>query len=271
MNTLVFELQEASFSYPGGIPAVREISMAVEKGTIVCVLGANGTGKSSLLHMLDALVFAQSGQVRAFGTVLSERSLDDPVFLRVFRKKVGFVFQNPEIQLFNPTVREDILFGPLNLGLPHKQAEARMNELCAFLGISGLLDRPPHQLSIGEKKKVAIATTLVSEPEVLLLDEPTAGLDPLTSRQITRFILETSAAGRTVIAATHDLHFVEEAAGVIHVLDREKRLAKSGQARDLLSDEGFLREHNLIHAHSHSHDTIVHAHPHTHVSRPNDG
>ena len=173
------------------------------------------------------------------------------------------VFQDSTIQLFCPTVREDIVFGPLNFGLAPKTIEGRLDQLAATLGIAELLDRQPHQLSIGERKKVAIASTLISEPEVLLLDEPTAGLDPNTTRHIIEILLAAHRQGKTLIISTHDLHLAAELGGTVHVFERAKRIVASGRAEDILQNNELLQANNLLHYHSHGHDRVLHSHPHS--------
>lgn len=265
MNDMIFELRGARYSYSQKFPALCGIDLKVERGTKAAVIGANGTGKSTLLSLLDALVFPDEGAVLAFGRELKESDFDSDEFSGVFRRKVGFVFQNPDIQLFCPTVREDILFGPLQLGVSAAEAQKRLERVCADLGLEGLLERSPHQLSIGEKKKVAIASVLAIEPEVLLLDEPTAGLDPQTTRHIIDIILAENEAGRTILTATHDLHIVPEIADIVHVFGVEKRIVRSGPAEEVLGDEAFLQGHNLVHIHRHKHKGVMHSHPHTHL------
>ena len=241
--------------------------MTVRKGERLAVIGANGSGKSTLLQMLDGLIFPDRGVVTAFGVQLSERAFADQAFSRDFRKRVGFVFQNPEVQLFCPSVKEDVLFGPLQLGLDKKAIEGRLEKLVDLLDIGELLDRSPHQLSIGEKRKVAIASTMIMDPEILILDEPTAGLDPLTSRHIIDLLVKEYMAGKTVITSTHDLHTVEEMADAVLVMSRDRKLVKSGRPDEILRDTALLQAHNLVHIHSHRHDGTSHVHPHDHPSR----
>jgi len=265
MKNTVFELADVHYSYLGKFPALCGVSLEIRQGEKISVIGANGTGKSSLLALLDGLIFPDTGVIRGFGENLSEKALNDAEFSKFFRGKVGLVFQNPEVQLFCPTVREDIVFGPLNLGVPGEEIRKRLDKLTETFGISGLLDRSPHQLSIGEKRKIAIASTLAVEPDVLILDEPTAGLDPLTSRHIVDIILQANIEGKTVITATHDMHIVEEVSDVVYVFGQDKKIARSGSPAEILSDDDFLRENNLVHLHSHRHKDKVHAHPHSHA------
>ena len=261
----VFELKGAWYSYLGKFPALCGIDLAIEAGSKSAVIGANGTGKSTLLTMLDALVFPDKGCVRAFGKELKEDGLSDPDASRAFRSKVGFVFQNPDVQLFSPTVKEDIVFGPLQLGIGRKEAGKRLEKVTSELKIAHLLDRAPHQLSIGEKRKVAIASVLAIGPEVLLLDEPTAGLDPQTTRDIIDILLAENELGKTIITATHDLHIVQEISDIVHVFGFEKKIIRSAGAQEILSDEPFLQAHNLVHIHRHKHQGVVHIHPHQHL------
>jgi len=265
MDELIFKLDNVHFSYLNKFPALCGIGMEVKKGDKLAILGANGAGKSTLLQLLDALIFPDKGSVVAFSRQLLEADFNDPEFCRAFRSRVGLVFQNPDIQLFCSTVKEDVYFGPLQLGIEKSEARKRVEKIVEDLGIGDLLERSPHQLSVGEKRKVAIATVLVIEPEVILLDEPTAGLDPQTSRHIIDIIIEANERGKTIITATHDLHIVEEIADTVYILNREKQVAKFGPTGELLSDTELLQEHNLTHIHKHKHDGQVHIHPHQHL------
>jgi len=265
MNDTIFELKDVQFSYLGRFPALCGIDLEIKAGEKISIIGANGTGKSTILSLLDGLIFPDRGSIKAFGKELSETALADIDFSHFFRTKIGFVFQNPEAQLFCPTVREDIVFGPLQLGVPEKETENRLYKLTELLDIKGLLDRAPHQLSIGEKRKVAIASVLSIDPDVLLLDEPTAGLDPLTTRHIVDLILEAGAKGKTIITATHDLHIVEEISDTVYVFDRSRKIARHGPPAQVLGDFEFLNKCNLLHVHSHKHKDKTHVHPHLHI------
>ncbi len=243
----VFSLKGVSFAYEPGIDALAGFDLAIAQGERVALIGANGTGKSTLLSILDALAFPDSGTYEAFGEAITERAMRDSGRQRSFRKRVGFVFQNPDAQLFCPSVREDIAFGPLQLGAGRDETLERVERVAARLRVGHLLDRAPHQLSIGEKRKVAIAGVLAIGCDAILLDEPTAGLDPRTSGEIAGILAEENAAGRTVCLATHDLHLVAELACVVHAFGPRGRVERSGTARDLLSDRPFLEAMNLMH------------------------
>ncbi len=267
---IIFELNDIHYSYLRKFPALRGISLTVKAGEKIAIIGANGTGKSTLLHVLDALIFPEKGTVKAFGRDLSEQSLEDEQAAHSFRKRVGMVFQNADIQLFCPSVKEDIAFGPLQLGIAEEEVKKRLGKVSALLEIGHLLDRSPHQLSIGEKKKVAVASVLAIDPDILILDEPTAGLDPQTVRHIIDILLEANKRGKTIITATHDLHIVPEIADTVYVLDHNRKILHSGTPEDVLTDEELLRDNNLIHIHRHKHKGIAHIHPHLHLNRDPD-
>lgn len=264
MGNLIFELEDVYFSYLGKLPALRGISLKIEQGQKVSIIGANGSGKSTLLQMLDGLIFADQGKVNFCGQRLAEKTFGDANFSLRFRQNVGFVFQNPDVQLFCPTVKEEIVFGPLQLGLPKDLIWARLEKLAAVLSLRGLLDRAPHQLSIGEKRKVAVAAVLISEPQVLILDEPTAGLDPLTNRIIIDLLMQENASGRTIITATHDLHIVEEISELVYVFSQQQSIVKCGPPASIINDTKLLQENNLVHIHAHRHQGKAHIHSHLH-------
>jgi len=265
MNKTIFKLEDVYFSYLGRFPALCAINIDIKQGQKVSFVGANGSGKSTLLHMLDALIFPDKGTIQAFGKQLKESVLNDEGFSGDFRKNVGLVFQNPDIQLFCPTVKDDITFGPLQLGMGAKEIHKRMERIVDNLNIGSLLDRSPHQLSIGEKRKVAIASTLMVDPAVLILDEPTAGLDPLTTRHIIDLLIEENACGKTIITSTHDLHMVADIADIIYVFGQDKKIAKFGPTAEILADMRLLEDNNLVHIHRHKHKDAEHTHPHQHL------
>jgi cobalt/nickel transport system ATP-binding protein len=265
MEKIIFALSNVSFAYLGRYTALQEITCQISRGQKIALLGTNGSGKSTFLHLLDGLIFPHKGKVVAFDRELREENFQDQGFLRFFRSKVGLVFQNSDTQLFCPTVKEDICFGPLQLGVSPEETSRRLKQVSGFLKIENLLSRAPFQLSIGEKRKVAIASTLAIEPEVFLLDEPTAGLDHRTSRQIIDLLIDLNNAGRTIITATHDLHIIEEIADWVFVFSPEKRIIKIERPSLLLKDRAFLEENNLLHIHAHRHEEILHSHLHQHV------
>jgi len=264
LDKTIFSLENVHYSYLRRYPALVDISLRIDAGESVALLGANGSGKSTLLMILDALIFPDSGKATAFGQELKPDVLNDESFRARFRKDVAMVFQNPDIQLFCPTVRDEVAFGPLQLDMPREEIERLVATTMERLRIAPLAERAPFNLSGGEKKKVAIAAALAVHPRVLLLDEPTAALDPRSTRELVDIAMEFHEAGGTLIVATHDLHILPEVAERIYVLDETRRIAASGTAREILTDDALLQRCNLTHIHSHRHDGQWHTHPHQH-------
>ena len=257
-----FEVQNISFSYEA-IPAVCGLTLHIEEGERVALLGANGSGKSTLLRILDALYFPSSGSVTFKGEALTERRVQEQEFSLNFRRRVTLVFQNPDVQLFNPTVFDEVAYGPLQLQWKKEDVMRRVEETLSFMNISHLRDRPPYRLSGGEKKRVALASILVLDPEVLLLDEPTATLDPKSQSQVVDLMQQWKRTAKTVITATNQLEIVEDIADRVYVLEAGTMIAE-GTPAEVLSNADLLLRANLIHAHRHSHDGVVHSHPHFH-------
>ena len=224
----VFECRNLHYAYQGKFPALCGVDMTISQGERVALVGANGSGKSTLLNLLDALIFPDTGCLVFRGATLTEAAFRDDSFSMDFRKRVGLVFQNPDVQLFCPTVREDIAFGPLQLGADQRTVKERIGQLAETLGIGHLLDRTPHQLSVGEKRKVSLATILAIDPDVLLLDEPTAGLNPRTTTHLIEMLDTFSHAGKTVVTATHDLHIIGDIADKIYVFGQDRKIAACG-------------------------------------------
>ena len=265
-----FSLVNVHYQHSRGVVALDGVGMEITQGEKVAILGANGCGKSTLLRLLNGLLFAQSGTVEAFGIPLTETNLRDEATAHRFRRRVGFVFQNSDAQLFSPTVREEIAFGPLQMGLDQAEVEQRIREVIGLLDIQNLLERAPFQLSGGEKKKVAIASTLVINPDALLLDEPTAGLDPRSQAWLVELLVRLHGAGKTLITATHDLNLVPDLADRVLIFSEQHRIVAEGSTQTLLADADLLVRVNLIHANWHRHGTLWHFHtkaadrPHSH-------
>jgi len=262
MSDMLFKLDSVSYSYLNKFPGLSNISLEIKPGENVTILGSNGSGKSTLIQILAGLYFAQKGIVEAFGCALTQKAFDDDNFRKLFRSKVGIVFQNSEVQLFSPTVEEELYFGPLQLEKPADKIRESVLHFSKLLGIEKLLSRSPNHLSVGEKKKVAIASVLAIEPEVLLLDEPTAGLDPRTTSELIDLILHYHSLGKTVITATHDLNVASEIATRIYILNEDKTICASGGCSDILLNQDLLIKYNLAHIHTHRHGEDWHKHMH---------
>jgi cobalt/nickel transport system ATP-binding protein len=255
-------VDDARYAYLERFPALDGVSLQVGPGERLGLIGANGCGKSTLLKVLDGLLFPDTGTYAAFGEPITEDTLEDVQANAGFRSRVGFVFQNSDAQVFSPTVREEIAFGPLNMGLPADAVEQRVGDTLAMVGIAALADRAPHQLSGGEKKRVAIASVLVMNPEVLLFDEPTAALDPRTQHWLRGLIVELGRAGKTIVVATHDLEHLELLTDRCVVFSEQHRIVADDTTAKVLADRALLRSVNLLHEHTHAHDGVVHAHEH---------
>jgi cobalt/nickel transport system ATP-binding protein len=245
----IFEVHQVAFAYEGKHPALDNLSLKVHPGESIVILGANGCGKSTLLKLLDGLYFPTQGTITAFGVPLSETNFRNEAFNFAFRRRVGLVFQDPDVQLFSPSVLDEVAFAPLQLGLRRDEVNYRVEEALQALRIDKLRDRAPHRLSGGEKRRVALASILSLRPEVWLLDEPTAGLDPRSQSWLVDFILQLRAEGKTVVTATHDLDLVEQIASSIHIIDEDHHLVATGAPDDILSNHELLHRCNLSHYH----------------------
>ncbi len=263
----VFELKDVSYSYLNKFTAISDVSLTIGKGEQVVLMGANGCGKSTLLSVLNALVYPTSGEFRAFGNPVTEEvfdSLGGNEFSRYFRRKVGFVFQNSDAQLFSSTVYDEIAFGPLQLDMKPDEVKARVEEVMGMIEIGHLRDRAPHTLSGGEKKKVCIASVLATNPDVLLLDEPTAGLDPRTQLWLIELLHELGHAGKTIVTATHDLDAIEHISSRAIVMGEDHTIRVDAPTTRVANDLELLLSTNLIHKHMHRHGTTAHQHMHMH-------
>ena len=242
--TPLFALHNVTFRYRQTL-ALDKLNLEIHAGSRLALLGANGCGKSTLLRILDGLYFAESGCLLFEGEEINEHYFQHDELAYYFRRRVGLVFQNPDVQLFCPTVFDELAFGPLHLGWPKDKIREAVEEALIHFHIESLRDRAPHHLSGGEKKRVAIASVLIMDPDVLLLDEPIAALDPRSQEHILELMRGWIGAGKTVVTATHDLELLEETASHCVVLDRG-RIVSSGAPADVLSDRSLLQRANLI-------------------------
>ena len=260
----VFRLTGVSYEYAPAVPALRDVSLTVSAGERLALVGANGSGKSTLVALLAGLVEPGGGEVLAFGEPLTAARLRDDAFAHAFRRRVGIVFQSSDAQLFSPTVRDEVAFGPLHLRLSENEIVRRVEDTLRMLGLDDLAERAPYNLSGGEKKKVALASVLSINPDVLMLDEPTAGLDPRTERWLLELLERLHAVGKTIVIATHQLDTLEQVADRAVVLGEDHTVAAVGPVADVLADRALLLRVNLIHEHVHAHGGVSHAHVHAH-------
>jgi cobalt/nickel transport system ATP-binding protein len=256
----VFELHGVRYLYGGRQVALDGIDLVIARGERVALLGANGSGKSTLLKLLDGIIAPAGGSMRALGRDIAAVADGDGSFQ--FHREVGLVFQDPDIQLFSATVLDDVAFGPLQLGLSADEVRACCDEALRQMEIAHLADRAPFELSGGEKKRAAIASVLSLQPQVLLLDEPTASLDPRTKWVLVNLIRQLGEGGKTLVTATHELEIVPIIAERVIVLGENRRILADGPTAAILEDRALLLRANLIHEHLHEHGGERHSHDH---------
>jgi cobalt/nickel transport system ATP-binding protein len=242
---LIFQLRAVRYRYHSRHSALDGIDLAIRRGEQVAILGANGSGKSTLLKLLDGLVTPSEGTMWALGHDIKAVASGEAAFR--FHREVGLVFQDPDVQLFSATVFDDVAFGPLQLGLSQQEVKMRCEEALSLMEISHIAHRAPFELSGGEKKRAAIAAVLSLRPEVILLDEPTAFLDPRTRWILVNLIRKLGEVGKTTITATHELDIVPIIAQRVLVMGEERRILADGTAETILNDRDLLLRANLIH------------------------
>ncbi len=280
------EVSEVSFSYPDGHAVLNKLSCTIQAGEKVALIGPNGAGKSTFMSLLNGVAMASSGEVVISGQPVTKENL------KAIRRKVGIVFQDPDDQLFCPTVFDDVAFGPLNLGLPREEIESRVSEALATVGLTGFEERSSFHLSFGERKRLALATVLSYQPDILVFDEPSTNMDPLNRRKLIKWLTETD---KTVLLCTHDLDIALDVCDRCLVLS-EGSFVADGAAQSILYDRQLLEAHNLelplalmthellherlssgkmdaehkriiakfLHAHRHTHGSDGHEHVHIH-------
>ncbi len=260
-DSALIALEAIHFGYPGRPKFFRGLDFTVRRGDRLAVVGANGSGKTTLFHLIVGLQRPHAGRIRAFGRDVRKRSDLDEV-----RRKVGFLFQDSEDQLFSPTVREDVAFGPLNLGKSGSEASQIVDETLAWLGLGGYADRISYDLSGGEKRLVALATALAMKPEVLLLDEPAAGLDPRARAELIELL---ARIGGTQVISSHDMEFARATCLRVAVMDNGKLIAE-GPTDEILGDAELMLRHGLEVPYSiEAHRGV--AHDHRHGAGPSHG
>ena len=245
-NTPLFKLNHVTYTYENAVFALDDINLEIFPGEKLVLLGSNGSGKSTLLKVLDGLYFPTSGEIRYSGSILSEERFRNEAFNAAFRSRVGLVFQDSDVQLFLPTVLDELAFAPLQMDLSRQGVQERVKKALQALHIESLRSRAPHQLSGGEKKKVALASLLTLEPEVWLFDEPSAGLDPRTVAWLSEFINQQGTLEKTIILATHDLEITRAVADRVCLLNEAHQLIRQGTPAEILSDRELLHSANLI-------------------------
>ncbi|WHH56881.1 ABC transporter ATP-binding protein [Petroclostridium sp. X23] len=259
----IFGLNNVSYSYIHNQPVLENINLKISKGEKVCILGANGCGKSTLLKILCGLISPNSGEFTAFEERITEEKLENDHFSKQYHQKVGFIFQDSDVQLFCSSVWDEIAFGPLQMGYSEQETMDRVEDVIRMLRLETLRERPPYRLSGGEKKKVAIAAILATNPEVLILDEPTNGLDPKSQRWLVSLLVQLNKAGKTIITSTHNLELVQEISDRAVVFNENYHIAEDGATHKILTNKELLIKVNLVDEYYHTHGG-VHSHYHIH-------
>ena len=238
---MLFKLENLSHQYSDGTLALDNVSLNFTAGDRIALLGTNGSGKTTLLHHLNGILQPTSGKV-----YFEDKPIKyDSKSLLNLRKRVGFIFQDPNDQLFAPTVKQDVAFGPLNLGQPPDQVQKVVEEALRTVGMAEYAEKPPHFLSLGQKKRVALAGVLAMQPEVLIMDEPTSNLDPRATSEILHLLLHLNKESKiTLLLATHDVDMVPIFANKLFILNKGK-LVSEGSPKELFSDAELIRSINL--------------------------
>jgi cobalt/nickel transport system ATP-binding protein len=238
---MLFKIENLTHEYSDGTFALDNVSLSFDKAERIALLGTNGSGKTTLLNHLNGILKPTSGRIHFDGNPLKY----DAKSLLQLRKRVGFVFQDPNDQLFAPTVKQDVAFGPLNIGHPSEQVKKVVDEALETVGMLDFKEKPPHFLSLGQKKRVALAGVLAMEPEVIIMDEPTSNLDPRATSDILHLLLRLNKEkGITLLLATHDVDMVPLFANKLYILSKGK-LVSEGAPKDLFSDAELIRRVNL--------------------------
>jgi len=238
---MLFRLENLSHVYSDGTIALDNVSLSFERGERIALLGTNGSGKTTLLHHMNGILKPTSGSIYYEDKPLRY----DSKSLLELRRRVGFVFQDPNDQLFAPTVKQDVAFGPLNLGVPADQVKKIVAEALGIVGMAELAEKPPHFLSLGQKKRVALAGVLAMQPEVIIMDEPTSNLDPRATSEILHLLVKLNKdAEITLLLATHDVDMVPLFANKLYILSKGK-IVSQGSPKELFSDTEMIRNVNL--------------------------
>ena len=240
MEQIHLETKNLSFTYPDGTKALNNVNLQIKKGEKIAVMGANGAGKSTLFSHFNGLTEPTSGHVEIDG----EKIIFERDELLKVRQKVGIVFQDPNDQLFAPTVKEDVAFGPMNLGLDYDEVKKRIAESLEMVGMSGFEDKTPHHLSGGQQKRVAIAGIVAMRPEIMILDEPTAGQDPEGVDKVLDILNNLNKEGMSIVISSHDIEMVNQFADKIFVLHHGEIIAQ-GDKHQIFSDKELLKKAHL--------------------------
>ena len=241
----MINLKNISFTYKNKL-ALDNVNVHINEGEGIAIIGPNGSGKSTFLKLLNGIIFPDQGKYTFNKIEINEKYLKNSKNLKLFHKKLGFVFQNSDTQLFCPTVFEEITFGLMQMELPIKEVNERVNDCLGLLNIEKLREEHPYNLSGGEKKRVAIASVLAMNPDIITLDEPMNGIDPKGKRFLRDLLTNLNKSGKTIICATHDFEYIEGIFNRAIVFSEEHKIIRDDTYENIIKDEEFLRQYNII-------------------------
>lgn len=240
----MIEFQNITYSYKDRI-ALNDVSIHIKEGEAVALIGPNGSGKSTFLKLLNAIVFPQKGEYIFNEEKIHEKKLNNNTFSKLFHKRIGFIFQNSDTQLFCSTVYEEVAFGPRQMGISEEEVNKRVQDCLELLNIEKIKHEAPYNLSGGEKKRAAIACVLSMNPEVITLDEPMNGIDPKGKKFLKELMKKLNASGKTIICSTHDFEYVEGVFKRAIVFSEDHRIIRDDDYQKVIQDERFLVENNI--------------------------
>ncbi|QAA32928.1 energy-coupling factor ABC transporter ATP-binding protein [Clostridium manihotivorum] len=242
----MIEMKEVCYAYDNNITALNNISFKIEDGEAVALIGVNGSGKSTLMSVINGLISPTKGKYILDNEEITSKKLQNERFSKAFHKRIGFVFQNSEVQLFCSKVYDEIAFGPRQMGMSEEEVDRRVKDTIGLLKIESLSDRQPYHLSGGEKKKVAIASVVVLNPDIYIFDEPMNGLDPKTKRFLKKFMINLNEAGKTILCSTHDFEYVQGVFKRALVFSDNHSIIRDDAYEEVMKDTKFLFENNII-------------------------
>lgn len=240
----MIKIKDMSYKYEN-YQALSNITLDISEGESVALIGPNGSGKSTFLKLINGLIEPTDGSYYLFDEVITKKKLENSSFSKKFHQQIGFVFQNSDAQLFCPLVYEEVAFGPNQMGLDKEEVHKRTMDCLSLLNIEHLKHRVPYHLSGGEKKKVAIASILAMNPQVIVMDEPMNGMDPKSKKFLRELLVKLNQAGKTIICATHDFEYVEDVFKRAIVFSQEHKIIRDGDYKEIIGDEDFLKFHNI--------------------------
>lgn len=241
----MIKLEDLSFKYKDEI-VLEDINLTINKGEAIALIGPNGSGKTTLLKILNGILFPSRGKYILDGEEITKKNLEDNLFSKRFHKKIGFIFQNSDVQLFCPDVYDEIAFGPMQMGLSKEEIDVRVNDCLKLLSIEKLKYKESYKLSGGEKKRVAIASVLALNPEILVLDEPLNEIDPKGKKFIRELLIELNKSGKTIICSTHEFEYIKDVFNRAIVFSDDHKIIRDDNFNNVCSDKQFLEDNNII-------------------------